>query len=71
MVRAPKLAELREGMLGPVIGAVFDFAGITDEDLPDLIDSEMNFDDPAEIARVMPRVAAKLAAIWPDEDGDD
>jgi hypothetical protein len=60
----PKIAELKElPFVGDVIGTVFDAAGVTDDDLPDIIRDDIPYNDMAMIEAHMPKVAAKLRTL--------
>jgi hypothetical protein len=50
-------------LTGPIIADLLDSFGIVDDDLPDLIPDDVDWDDPEQAAKALPRVAAKLKGL--------
>jgi hypothetical protein len=63
-MRMPKIKELKQlPLVGEILGPLFDVAGITDDDLPDIIRDDIDYTDRSAIEQHMPKVAAKLHAL--------
>jgi hypothetical protein len=65
-MRYPKISDLTTNDmfgLGPAIASIFQAAGITDEDLPDIVPDDLDYDDKDAVAKHFPGVVAKITAL--------